>query len=78
MSDQEPGVTGESLVTIVCQPCVICGRQAEIRMPLRAAEAIRAGVHIQNAWPDSTPDERELIISGTHPDCWDKLTDFDD
>lgn len=31
------------------------------------------GEHIQNVWPEKTPDERELLMSGIHPDCWDKM-----
>ncbi len=28
---------------------------------------------IQNAFPELTPDQREQIISGTHPKCWAKM-----
>lgn len=27
----------------------------------------------QEAFPYLAPDEREMIISGTHPECWEKL-----
>lgn len=27
----------------------------------------------QDAFPDLTAEERELIISGTHPECWNKI-----
>ena len=29
------------------------------------------GAMIQDAFPDSTPDERETIKSGIHGKCWD-------
>lgn len=28
---------------------------------------------IQNVWPEKTPDERELLITGTHDTCWEQL-----
>jgi hypothetical protein len=72
MSD-DSGVTGESMVTVICQPCMVCGKQAEVQMPLRVAEAIRSGEYIQRAWPEASADTREMVISGTHPDCWEQL-----
>jgi hypothetical protein len=33
----------------------------------------RGGELIQNAFPDMDPGERELLITGTHDACWDKL-----
>lgn len=29
------------------------------------------GKEIQRALPDLTDDEREMLISGIHPECWD-------
>lgn len=58
---------------IVCRPCAVCGRQAVVDMPLAAAKAWQAGVHIQRAWPEADAGTRELLISGTHPACWDEL-----
>ena len=34
---------------------------------------------IQNALPELTADERELLISGTCPSCWDRMFgDYDE
>jgi hypothetical protein len=33
----------------------------------------KGGELIQRAFPELTPDQRELLISGTHPECWDKM-----
>ena len=49
--------------------CMICGRSSEVT--LTDAEFAALGTtHIQAALPDRTADERELLISGTHPACW--------
>jgi transcriptional regulator GlxA family with amidase domain len=31
------------------------------------------GENIQNAFPDMSAADREILISGTHAACWDKL-----
>ena len=31
------------------------------------------GVHVQDAFPDMSPDERELLVSGICNTCWDKI-----
>lgn len=54
-------------------PCMHCGQTSEIKIPSKAYEAWRRGEHIQNAWPDASPTVREMLISGTHPECWDEL-----
>lgn len=63
----------EPMLTVICDPCPVCGKQAQVRMPVAAAERWRAGALLQEAWPDGAPDLRELLISGTHSYCWDRL-----
>ena len=33
----------------------------------------RDGAYIQNVFPDLTPDQRELMMTGTCGECWDKM-----
>jgi hypothetical protein len=28
---------------------------------------------IQEIWPNLTGDERELIMTGIHPECWNRM-----
>lgn len=35
------------------------------------------GEYIQVAFPSLTSDERELILNGTHPECWDEYMGSD-
>jgi hypothetical protein len=30
----------------------------------------QTGELVQNVWPEKSPDEREMLITGIHPDCW--------
>jgi len=38
-----------------------------------AVERWQAGENIQSAFPDMSVNDREILITGTHPACWDKL-----
>lgn len=58
---------------VLCPKCTVCGNQSVMRVPYEGVEAYRAGAFVQDAFPTLTRDEREVIITGTHPECWDKL-----
>lgn len=36
-------------------------------------ERFKLGEHVQNIFPQRSNDERELLITGTHPECWDTM-----
>lgn len=50
--------------------CPFCGADSIVKMRLASFEAWNAGALIQNAAPDLTADQRELLISGTCGACW--------
>lgn len=60
-------------LVLVTRKCCFCQREAQVYMPRAAFERWQAGELIQFAWPGSTPAEREIAISGTHPSCFDKV-----
>ena len=39
----------------------------------KGKKAYEQGAFVQDAFPNLNIDEREQIISGTHPQCWDEL-----
>jgi hypothetical protein len=61
------------MVLVECPECMMCGKSAELEVDDAALAAWRRDTHIQDAFPDMTPDERELLITGTHPKCWDAM-----
>jgi hypothetical protein len=61
------------MVTITAPTCIVCGEAARIVVTDDEAERIRTARFIQEALPAWAPAERELLISGTHPACWDSL-----
>jgi hypothetical protein len=54
-------------------PCRVCGERSVIVLPKSSVRGWQAGALIQSVFPWMSPDERELLISGTHSHCWDTL-----
>lgn len=68
-------------VTVI-QTCPYCRKPSEIVVDADRYERWQEGKRrgesaaisgIQVIFPDLTADEREVLISGTHPECWDRL-----
>jgi hypothetical protein len=60
---------------VICIPCPVCGE----RSALTGVDALgylqwdTFGANVQDALPGLDPDQRELLVSGTHAHCWDRL-----
>lgn len=54
---------------IVDKVCPVCGFVSVIDIPEESYDAWQAGELIQNAWPEGTPAEREVLISGLCETC---------
>lgn len=50
--------------------CVFCEGDTRVVVDADDYHLWRSGELIQNVWPDTEPEERELIRTGTHPACW--------
>jgi hypothetical protein len=53
--------------------CLECGEGSVVEVDPWQYKAWRDGTLIQVAFPDMSIADRELLISGTHPECWDKM-----
>ena len=64
-------------VEIATKICCVCRQQGTIVMSeadWATGSVLRiGGALIQDAFPTLNADEREQIISGTHPACWQSL-----
>lgn len=60
-------------ITVTTDPCRQCKVASALVVPREGYEAWRSGALIQNVLPTLTVDERELLMTGTHPQCWDEL-----
>jgi len=53
--------------------CPICGHTHEVEVLLQDYFAWESGALVQDAFPYLSDDEREMLISGICPTCWDKM-----
>ena len=60
-------------IAVKTKTCGVCNEYEIWSLDRQAVERWQGGELIQNAFSDMSMGERELLISGTHPACWDKL-----
>lgn len=60
-------------IEIDTKPCFMCSKAGKVTVDLEGYELYNAGVLIQDAFPDLSDDVREMLITGTHPECWDAM-----
>jgi len=60
-------------VLVRTRPCIMCGQPGSILVPADGFDAWQAGTFAQIAFPTLSADERELLITGTHPACWGEM-----
>jgi len=61
------------MISYETKPCTSCGEKSIVELDEDKFVAWRHGEHVQNVWPEKSPDERELLITGTHGTCWNKM-----
>lgn len=60
-------------VITVITTCPLCGSINEVTAPEHAVFAwALCGVRVQDALPMLTPDEREMLVTGIDPTCWEQ------
>jgi len=60
--------------SILCPKCTVCGNQAVLEVSAADYERwLIERLYIQDAFPYLSADQRELLLTGTHPECWDLL-----
>lgn len=58
-------------------PCFKCGESSELLLPKEGIRKWLDGAYVQEAFPNESADVRELIKTGIHPECWDKIMGSD-
>ena len=53
--------------------CPMCGKINTVEITESQWWRWQMGEHIQNVAPELSPDEREMLISGICPKCWDNM-----
>lgn len=58
---------------IITRACQLCGKPSEVTVTDEEYDRYISERFIQDALPDWSPDQREMLISGTHPECWARM-----
>lgn len=53
--------------------CPVCREGAEVVISTTKYVEWQEGRLVQDAFPELSPAEREILISGVHPACWETL-----
>jgi len=75
---QLDGTTMLAMTGVVAVPCRLCDQETDLTVNVEGFLAWQNGELIQNALPELDADQRELLISGTCPTCWDKMFPSDE
>lgn len=69
-----------SSVRVGTPPCPECGRVSQLDVPVEVLAELHSpnGRLLQDLLPDWSTDQRELLLSGIHPECWDKIVGDDE
>jgi hypothetical protein len=62
----------------VTKLCPNCGSQGSLTIWEDDMNRYLNGANAQDAFPDLLPPMREQIMSGIHPQCWNKIFKDDD
>jgi hypothetical protein len=69
-------------VPLLCPPCPECGEREQVQLTGREFHDLVTPLadgrmrFIQDALPDRDAGFRELVKTGTHPACWDRMFAF--
>lgn len=55
------------------RPCPHCDKIQTVTVPHESYRAWQFGMKIQDAMPTVSADDREILITGICPTCWDEL-----
>ncbi len=58
---------------LILRKCPLCQKTARAIVPAQGVWDWEHGKHIQDAFPNLDADQRELVLTGTHSECWNSL-----
>lgn len=61
-----------TMSSITTRPCPFCQQSSTLDVTAAQAEAYLSGSLVQDVFPDLDLAQRELLVSGIHPDCWEQ------
>ena len=67
-----------AMTAVVAVPCRLCNEVTDLTVNIEGFVAWQGGELIQEALPELSADQRELLISGTCGKCWNELFGSDE
>lgn len=61
------------MIEVTTRPCLGCRTTATFTMTEEQFRRFKAGEHVQYIFPDWSADDREMLISGTCPPCFEEM-----
>jgi hypothetical protein len=68
----------EELIVVRTRACPVCGKRQTMTLDRERFWRWQHDTYIQEAFPELSADERELLISGTDNECFQRLFAEDD
>ena len=62
---------GQEVIHVM--PCFSCGKVSIMILNKTDYNSWKTKVYVQQAFPYLTASQREMVINGMHPECFDKL-----
>ena len=66
-----------TILTVHTPRCIVCEQPGAVEVDFDGFAAWKAGQNLQEALPQLDADQRELLLTGTHAQCFEKLFAFD-
>ena len=73
ISTRQEGQDPRDFMQVKCRPCVRCGISTTVSVLKSSAMRWNAGEMLHEAFSDLSPEIRELLLTGTHGECWDAM-----
>ena len=64
---------GMDVTILMSKPCFHCGDSGLVVVTNSDLERYKNGALMQEAFPEMSIENREMLISGTHEACWNKI-----
>lgn len=69
---EDPGVY------TMLRTCILCGNPSEVDVPAQGLWDWEHGTSVQKAFPGLSAAEREMVLNGSHDDCFNEAFKEDD
>lgn len=66
-------VAPRDTIKVTTPPCPFCDKTTDIVVDIDSLNRWGRGALIQDAFPEMSIDERELLKTGCHSACWDTM-----